>query len=178
MSEKRFYKIRPGTPYDAAVKKHFELRIKWSEVYPKVSELLGEKITRLALVIDKLYVDLSEIKKDENKKLFNKDGCLKSNSKKAKEVFESYKAILKDVGLSEFEELRMINFVYGVMRYSGEELTSFVTSESDIYYEADFDLEKRSSRSSFGESLVIPITEIEFQEKYLEELKKTQQVAS
>lgn len=82
MSEKKFFKIKQGTAYDAAVKNHFELRKKWSEVYPKVGDLLGENITRLALVKDKLYVDLEEIKQDENKKMFNKDGLLKSNSKR------------------------------------------------------------------------------------------------
>ncbi|MGM1044753.1 MAG: hypothetical protein ACQEXX_01265 [Bacillota bacterium] len=172
MSDKNFFKIKQGTVYDAAVKNHFELRERWSEVFPKVGELLGENVTRLALNKDKLYVDLQEIKKDENRKLFNKDGLLKSNSKRSKQLLEDYKAIIEEVGLTDFEELRVINFIYGVMRYSGEELSSFATSENDIYYEADFDLEKRSTRTSSGESLVIPITEIEYQEKYLEELKK------
>lgn len=175
VGNKKFYKIKPGTAYYVAVKQHFDLKEKWTEVFPKVSELLGESITRLAMVTDMLYVDLAEIKKDENKKLFNKNGCLKSNSKKAKKLHEDYIAILSEVGLKDFKELRVINFIYGVMRYSGEELSSFVTSENDIYYEADFDLEARSTRSSSGKSLVIPITEIEYQEKYLEELKKQEE---
>lgn len=88
-----------------------------------------------------------------------------------------YKEIIEEVGLANYKELRVINFIHGVMRYAGEEMSSFVTSENDIYYEADFDLEKRSARTSNGESLVIPITEIEYQEKYLEEIKKTKQAS-
>lgn len=177
MSEKQFFKIKPGTTYDAAVKNHFELRKKWSDVFPRVGELLGENITKLALVKDRLYVDLKEIKQDENKKLFNIDGLLKSNSKRSRQLLEDYKKIIEEVGLANYEELRVINFIYGVMRYTGEEMSSFVTSENNIYYEADFDLEKRSTRTSGGESLVIPITEIEYQEKYLEELKQRKQAS-
>lgn len=52
------------------------------------------------------------------------------------------------------------------MRTHGQELESFVTSENDIYYKTNFDLEKRTN------GLVIPITEIEYEETYLNELKK------
>lgn len=62
--------------------------------------------------------------------------------------------------------LSIINFSYGMLRRNGENLESFVTSDHDLYYKADFDLKARSS------GLVEPITEIEYQEKYLEELKK------
>ncbi|MOA67718.1 hypothetical protein D3C78_1950160 [compost metagenome] len=55
------------------------------------------------------------------------------------------------------------------MRFHVESLKSFRTSEMDVYYEADFDLVVRSK------GLVEPITEIEYQEKYLEELKRNKE---
>jgi len=85
---------------------------------------------------------------------------------KAKSINEEYKNILSDVGLNDYEELRYINFAYGVMRMRGQKLESFRTSENDIFYKADFDLVKRT------DGLVEPITEIQYEEKYLEELKK------
>ncbi|GAV11475.1 hypothetical protein [Paenibacillus sp. NAIST15-1] len=166
MSDKLYFKIKQGTKYDKAVKEHFKLRKLWTNVFPLVSELLSEQITRIARHPDDLYIDTSEIKNEENKKLFNREGKLKSNTKRAKEIHEEYKRIIQKVGLTEFRDLGTINFIYGVMRLSGEHLKSYRTSDDDIYYECDFDLEKRSN------GLVVPITEIEYQEKYLEELKK------
>jgi len=166
MSNYKCFKIKRGTGYDKAIKKHFELLPKWNQVFDKVSELLGEKITRLAFSVDYLKIDPNELTKEENKKLFKKDGVLKNNTKKAKSIFEEYKKIIDEVGLSEYEELRYINFRYGVMRTHGQYLKSFRTSENDIYYKADFDLERKTN------GLVIPISEIEYEEKYLEELKK------
>lgn len=52
------------------------------------------------------------------------------------------------------------------MRSSNQHLESYVTSDYDIYYKADFNLEKKTG------GLVIPITELEYQETYLQELKK------
>ncbi|MFO1442963.1 hypothetical protein KDN24_06995 [Bacillus sp. Bva_UNVM-123] len=160
------FKIKNGTNFDKAIKKHFKLRSKWDSVFQKVGELLGENITKMAIETEYLFVDINEIQNENNKKLFTKDGKLKSNSKRAKQILNDYKEIIKTEGLSEFENLSLINFTYGVMRRRGQSLKSFVTSEDDIYYQADFDLEKESN------GLVIPISEIEYEEKYLEELKK------
>jgi hypothetical protein len=164
------FKIRPGTEYDKAVKKHFNLRPKWNVVYEKVSELLGETITKLSHSVDNLRIDVSELKNEENKKLFNKDGYLKANSKKSKEILTQYKGIIQNCGLSDYVDLGHINFAYGVIRLRGQELESYSTSERDIYYKANFDLEERAK------GLVIPISQIEYQEKYLEELKKHETV--
>lgn len=160
------FKIKRGTNYDTAVKKHFAQRPLWKNVMNKVASLLDENIDEMALVTDELWINTNQINKEDIKKLFNKDGKLKSNTKRAKELLERYKQIVKEEGLSDFQELRFINFAYGVMRLQGQHLESFVTSEDDIFYKADFDLKKRSK------GLVIPITEIEYEEKYLEELKK------
>lgn len=160
------FKIKRGTDYDKAIKNHFELLPKWENVYKEVSSLLGEDVTNLAFIPDELYIDLTEIKNPENKKLFTKDGKLKGNLKKANDIREEYKKIIEKLGLSGFEELRFINFAYGVMRTRGQNLESYRTSENDIYYKADFDLEQKTK------GLVIPVTEIEYQEKYLKELKK------
>ncbi len=166
MRETQCFKIKRGTEFDQSVKHHFELADKWENVFPKVSELLDEEITMMVLTTDNLIIELDEIKKPENKKLFKKDGALKKNLKEANQLRKNYQKIIKDEGLEDYQELRYINFVYGIMRRRGEELKSFRTSENDIYYKADFDLEKRSSGN------VTPISEVEYQEKYLEEIKK------
>jgi hypothetical protein len=166
MTQYQCFKIKRGTDYDKAVKEHFKLLPKWNNVFDKLSELLGEKITKLALTPEYLLLDKSELKNDEIKKLFTVDGRLKNNTKKAKQLFLEYQNILNEEGLSKYQELRFINFAYGVMRMQGQELESYRTSEDDIYYRASFDLNKKTS------GLVEPITEIEYQEKYLEELKK------
>lgn len=160
------FKIKRGTDFDKAVKKHFSLLPRWNNVYSRVGKLLGENITKLALVKDELCIDYSELTKEENKKMFKKDGTLRANLKSSKQLMNLYRDVIEEEGLSEFEELRRINFSYGVMRTSGQRLESFRTSEADIYYKADFNLEKRTG------GLVVPITEVEYEEKYLEELKK------
>jgi regulator of replication initiation timing len=162
----QYFKIKRGTDFDKAIKKHCELRPKWNDVYKKVSELLKENITLLVRSTQYLIIEYSELRDEENKKVFKKDGSLKANNKKAKHYLEDYKAVIQEAGLSEYEEIGHINFCYGVMRFSGEHLKSYLTSEHDVYYEADFDLAERSK------GIVEPITAIEYQEKYLEELKK------
>ncbi|WP_379354847.1 MULTISPECIES: hypothetical protein [unclassified Paenibacillus] len=162
------FKTVRGTDFDKAVKKHFEQKPKWKDVISKVGELLNEKINEMGLAPDNLWVNTREIHREENKKLFTKEGKLKTNSKRAKEIYNQYRNIVKETGLNDFQELRLIKFCYGVMRLQGQYLDSFVDSEYDIYYKADFDLAKRSK------GLVTPISEIEYEEKYLEELKKGQ----
>ena len=166
MSNVQCFKIKRGTKFDEAVKQHFTLLPKWKEVYDRVSELLGENITKLAFSTDHLMIDPQELTKDDNKRLFKKDGEIKTNTKKAKEINTAYKEIIIDVGLEDYEELRYINFAYGVMRTREQHLESYRTSENDIYYKANFDLEKKTG------GLVEPISEIEYQEKYVEELKR------
>jgi hypothetical protein len=161
----QYFKIKNGTDYDKAVKKHLNMLPKWKAVYEKLSELLDEKITMLVQVPDYLKIEYSELKKEENRKLFKKDGTLRANSKKAKEILATYKQIIDESGLIGYESLGHINFCYEVMRLNGESMKSFKTSEQDIYYETSFNLEERSK------GLVVPITDIEYQEKYLEELK-------
>lgn len=177
MSEMKYYKIKRGTKYDLAVKKHFELNKNWKQVYGKLSEALGETITKMVQHPKFLTIDPTELTKDENKKAFKKDGSLKGNSKKAKEIAEQHKKIIEECGLAEYENLGTINFIYGVMRYSGESLKTFRTSEFDLYYKADFDIDERSKRTNRGESLLEEITEVEYTEKYLEEIKKKEQAA-
>jgi hypothetical protein len=171
MSKNQCFKIKRGTEYDKAVKGHFSLLPKWENVFAKVGELLGEEITRLGFTTENLLLVPDELSKDENKKLFKQDGYLKNNTKKAKSVFHDYQKIIEDLGLSEWEELRFINFKYGAMRMRGQNLESFRTSEDDIYYKADFDLEEKTN------GMVTPISLIEYEEKYLEELKKQEVTA-
>jgi len=165
MSSTQCFVIKRGTKFDQAVKKHFETVDNWTQVFEQLSLFLGETITHMALTTRTLVIDPDEILNKETKMLFKKSGEIKNNSNKAKEVFQKYLEIVDEAGLSDFKELRDINFSYGVMRRSGEDLESYRTSENDIYYKASFDLEERSR------GLVIPISEVEYQEKYLEELK-------
>lgn len=166
MSEVQCFKIKRGTKYDQAVKKHFSSLVRWKNVIRKIGELLGESITKIAQHPGELYLDLNELKNEENKKLFTKEGKLKGNVKKAKQLSLKYKNIIDEEQLTDFQALGHINFTYGVMRYERQQLKYFVTSDDDIYYKADFNLGERAK------GLVIPITEIEYEEKYLEELKK------
>lgn len=161
------FKIKHGTDYDSAVKKHFRQRPLWKKVMSRIGELLNENVTEMALLADELWVNTNQIANEENRKLFNKNGKLKNNTKRSKEVLEKYKQIVEEEGLSNFKELRVLNFCYGVMRFHGESLESYVTSDNNIYYKADFDLEQRSK------GLVTPISEVEYEEKYLEELKRS-----
>ncbi len=130
------------------------------------TDLSGEEITRIVFDPNNLIIVPRELTNEDNKKLFTKYGHLKKNLKRSKELRNSYIKIIKRTGLSEFNDLSRINFIYGVMRTAGQKLESFRTTENDIYYKADFDLEKRSG------GLVIPISEIEYQETYLNEIKK------
>lgn len=172
MSKNQCFKIKRGTDYDKAVKEHFSLLPKWNKMIPKVAELLAEDITRIAFVTDQLYIDVNELKDEESKKLFTSDGKLKQNTKKSKQLLVDYKETVEEVGLKEFQELRLINFAYGVLRLRGQNMESFVTTDDDIYYKTNFNLEERSN------GLVEPITEIEYEEKYLEELKNKESVTS
>jgi arabinogalactan endo-1,4-beta-galactosidase len=165
MSKNYCYKSKQGTEFDKAIKNHFKQLSKWKSVFNQVGELLGETITRMGTDKNELYVDLNQIKNETNKKLFTKDGKLKGNSKAAKLVREEYLKILKEEGLDDYQELGLIHFSYGVMRMNGQSLERFRTSEDDIYYKADFDLADKVG------DILEEITEVEYQEKYLEELK-------
>lgn len=160
------FKAVIGTEYDKAIKEHFELLPKWGNVFKKLNEYLGEELTRIAFLPDVLWIDKSELTKDENKKLFTNKGKVKSNLKKSKQLEEKYKEIIKEEGLENYKDLSRINFSFGFYRLRGQHMESFVTSENDIYYKADFDLRKGSDK------YLEHITEIEYEEKYLEELKK------
>ncbi|MNH66454.1 hypothetical protein D3C73_184850 [compost metagenome] len=164
-----YYKIKPGTKYDSAVKKHFEQKPKWKEVMIKVGELLGENINAIALTSSNLYVDLKEIINEDNKKLFNKDGALKQNSKRGKQLLSDYRQIIKDAGLSEYSDLGIINFSYGVYRLHGETLRRFISEDYELYFETDIDLETRAKDS--GDCYVVPITEVEYLEVQLKDAK-------
>lgn len=171
MKKYSFYKSKRGSKYDNEVKNYFKQEEKWRTVIiGKVAELLDENITSINLDNEILGVNLREVKNEETLKLFKKNGVLKQNSKAAKSLNEKYLQILKDEGLEKSSTLQLINFTYGVMRHSNfgnpDYMERFVTSENDIYFKADFDLEKRSNGS------VEAITEVEYHEKYLEEVKK------
>lgn len=166
MTQFKFYKTKEGTKYTEAVKEHFTMLPKWNEVFDRVGELLGEKITKMAFSTRYLLIDRKELKNEENLKLFKLDGELKSNTKKSKKLLEDYLAILKDVGLDNYKELRELDFSYGIMRMRGQDMDRFKTSENHIYFRTDFDLEKASN------GMVEEITEREYAEKYLEETKK------
>lgn len=169
MTQYKFYKTKEGTKYTEAVKEHFTMLPKWNEVYGALSILLGEKITKLAFSTRFLVIDRNELKNEENRKMFKLDGMLKSNTKKAKKLFEDYQQILKDLGLDAFSELRDLDFTYGIMRRRGQDMDRFKTSENDIYFRTDFDLAKASN------GMVEEITEREYAEKYLEETKKREE---
>lgn len=167
MSKTQCFVIKKGTAYDKDIKKHYELESKWAGVFPRLQILLDEHITRIAFDPKWLTLDISELEKEDNKKLFKLNGELKANSKKAKTILIEYKKIITELGLAEFYPIQHLNFSYGVMRNSEHQtIESFRTSENDVYFKANFDLEKKSN------GMVVPISEIEYTEKYLAEMKK------
>lgn len=160
------YKTKPGTEYAAAVKEHFDIKPKWKNMFSVVSDLLGEKIERIAFVADELVIEPSDIKNEQKRKLFTKDGYLKKNMKKSREILDQYKQAIKDNGLEGYKDLGRINFSYGIYRAAGQEFRSFGTSEGELYFKADYDLNSRA------DGLLEEISEIEYEEKYLYEIKK------
>lgn len=168
MTKTYCFKSVSDSAYGLEIKKYMKLILLWSEVIDKVGHLLGEPITKMGRDTDELYIDIDEVN-SENVKLFTKDGKLKKNSKKANELRKRYLQIIEDVGLSDFQDLHMVNFIYGVMRTSQTQtLSSFISSEHDVYLKANYNMIDREKSSGYVE----PITEIEFEEKYLKELKK------
>jgi hypothetical protein len=169
MTNAQCFKIKRGTDFHKAIESHFKLRNKWKNVTDKLSELLGETITKIGQDSSYLRIDIEELKNPFNEKLFKKDGTLKANTKQAKDLFKEYQSIISEEGLNGYRSLSVINFCYGVMRRRGQSLESFRTSANDIYYSADFDLAQETN------GLVTPITEVEYHEKYIEELKNEEQ---
>lgn len=167
MSKTFCFKSVPESAFGLAVKKYVEQLPKWSEVLNEVNEILEQPITKIAREVGDLWVDLDEIRPD-NLVLFTKDGKLKKNSKRANEIRAKYLQAVTNAGLKEFQDLHVINFVHGTMRTShAQSLVSFMSSEKEIYFKANFDMVGREKSSGYIES----ITEIQFEEKYLAELK-------
>lgn len=166
MSNYQYFKIKRGTNFHKDVVECLNSRDKWKVMFDLVSEVLGQKITRMAFDPEALIIDLNEIEDVEVRKLFKKNGALKKNSNEAKRVESSYKNYIDHLGLSNYKDLTLISFIYGAMRRQGQQLERFITSEKDIFYKADFDLEKETK------GLVIPITAIEYHETHLAEIKK------
>lgn len=167
MSKTFCFKSVPESAFGQAVKKYVEQLPKWTEVLNEVSEILEQPIAKIAREAGELWVDLDEIHPD-NLALFTKDGKLKKNSKRANEIRGKYLRAVSDAGLKEFQDLHVINFIYGTMRTSrAQSLVSFMSSEKEIYFKANFDMIGREKSTGYIE----PITEIQFEEKYLAELK-------
>lgn len=164
------FKIKQGTAYADAVKQYFELLPRWKDVIKQLGEYLDENIQQISPRPESLIIDVKELNNPENIKLFTNAGKLKKSSKRSKEIREFYENLIKEYGLTEFESLSLINFTYGIMRYQGDKLESYTDGVGNIYYKATFDLEKRSNGS------VEPITEIEYEETYLNLLKQKQAI--
>lgn len=168
MANEQCFKAVRGTGYQQEIQKNQNLRKNWKIVRDRIAELLGEDIDRMALTPKELWLEMSEIKNEKTRALFTKQGKLKSNSKAAKELQAKYAEIISEYGLSEYRDGSMSGLIHGIYRLAGETLERFTTAEGDIYFKANFDL-------SLGRTeLVSPISEIEYQEAYLAELKKTE----
>jgi len=66
--------------------------------------------------------------------------------------------------LKNYKELGVINYMYGIGKAKGQLLRSFVTNYYDLYFKTDSNLEKQTN------GLVVPISEAEYEEKYIKEL--------
>ncbi|MGV6935864.1 hypothetical protein ACWA2B_10155 [Paenibacillus sp. CMM36] len=156
MNKIQYFKIKQGTKYYELVKQHLATILKWKPIYAKVSELLDEEIDLMVQTPKHLQVEYSQLKKEENKKIFKENGTLKSNTKKGKEIEAAYKEIIKEAGLEKYESLIYIYFCDIVIRHLGENIGKFKIYEGEIYCEANFDLEKRTEGS------IVQITEEEY----------------
>lgn len=171
MTQRYAYKSVPESKFGKAVKRYHELLPMWNQVIDDLSDFLGDKITKIVRDPERLVLDVDELS-DENAKLFKKDGSLKKNSKKANELADTYKSIIDDAGLSDFKDLHLLKFIYGVMRTSRQQhMESFLSSEGELYVETDWDMLERQKTDGSIE----PITKIEYTEKYLSELKKNEE---
>lgn len=163
-----WFKSVEGSDYEKAIKRYREQAPLWNNVMDKLSELLGTKINAIARETKELFVNLSDLS-EEVIKLFTIDGKLKRNSKKANQLRKKYFEIIEQEGLSDFGNRSLINFSYGIIRtHPSQNLSSFISSEGTVYIKASFDLMDRAKTNNS----IQRITEIEFEEKYLSELKK------
>ena len=165
MTNRQCFKSVAGTEYNEEVKKHYEDREKWRTVINQVGEMLNEQITRMALAPKDLYLDLEEVKNEELLKLFTKNGKLKTTTKEAREYKKSYTKIVKENDLEDYQEMGLTNFKYGIMRFAGETMESFVAVDGITYFKTNFNLADRAK------GVVEPVSEIEYEETYLAELK-------
>ncbi|GAK08968.1 hypothetical protein JCM19038_2773 [Geomicrobium sp. JCM 19038] len=163
------YKTNPETKYAKKIERHLQQKKRWKLVADDLNELLGENITRMVQKPGYFGLDPQEITKEENKKLFKIDGAIRQNTKAAKALFQSYKDIIKKHDLEDYEEIPILNFGYGLMRHSRtEQMRHMGTSEGELYYETDFDLQDRAD----DPNVLIKISQEEFLEKQLEETRK------
>lgn len=171
MSETYCFKSVDESSYGKKVKRYFELVPMWNEVIKFVGTILDEDITKIARDPEELYIDLSELQGD-SKKLFTKEGKLKKNLNEAKKIKELYLEFIEDVGLSQYVDLHLINFIHGIIRTSDQQrIESFISSDGVNYIKANYNLLDRDKSSGSIE----PITEIEFEETYLKELKRREE---
>ncbi|QNK89062.1 hypothetical protein H7992_04880 [Sporosarcina sp. resist] len=162
------FKSNRDSAYGLEIRKYMKLLPLWGEVIAKVGGLLGNPITAIAHEVDELWIDVDQVS-PEIAKLFTRDGKLKKNSKAANDIRKKYLQIIEDVGLEGFMDKPRINFIYGVMRTSQQQsLASFISSEHDVYFKANYDMLDREKSNGYIE----PITQIQFEEKHLEGLKK------
>ncbi|MCY9592341.1 hypothetical protein PC41400_15045 [Paenibacillus chitinolyticus] len=161
------YKAKSGSEFYLDARKSMTQRGEWKKVINEVNKLLGESVKSIWPSTNILCLDVRELSKDENKKLFTNEGRLRKNDKKAKDYNSEYIKILNRFGLSNYEDIKLVEFKHGICSLGGESLERYISLDKEIYYKADFNLEKRS-QGNFD-----LITEIEYQEKYLEDLKKS-----
>ncbi len=171
MSKNYFFKSIDESSYGKKLKRYFELVPKWNEVINRVGTILNEDITKIARDPEDLYIDIDELQGD-TKNLFTKEGRLKKNLNEAKEMKEIYLEIIEDVGLSEYVDLYLINFFHGIIRTNDQQrIESFISSDGVNYIKANYNLLDRDKSSGSIE----PISEIEFEETYLKELKRSKE---
>lgn len=161
-----FYKVDPESNYGKDAKQYWLDVEKWANVIRRVAELLDDPITKVARDAKKLFVDRDELTRD-NKKLFTIDGRLKENSKKALEIKDAYLAIIQEEGLTDWKDIQIVNFTYGVMRTStSQKLSMFFDTEGRFYIKANYNLTLDESEK------LQSIDEVEYEEIRLDTIKK------
>jgi hypothetical protein len=166
-----FYQSIKGSDFEKAMLNHYKQNEKWSEVSKDLESLLGETIgVYMAPDNEELHIDPATTAgfKDENLKLFKTDGRLKKNSKKAKKLAEDYASIIRRHGLSNYVPKAFINFSYGVIRTHPKQTMESFFKDERYFVKSSVDF---LEHKPFSANSIEPISEIEYEEAYLELIK-------
>jgi hypothetical protein len=140
---------KDGSELDKALRKQYYQDDFWTKVIESMSVHLGEKInriyTRTALGFP---IDVIDGFNDERKKMFRKDGFLKSTPKGCKILQKFYESLLDKWHLNDYQSISDIRFTFGMFRFHGESSEAYRDFEGRLYSKTSFDQTNRTSKAN------------------------------